>query len=63
MRFLQPAFVGDVITPEFRSNLKQAVHGRQHRAVVELAVRLSNQAGEQILKGRHVYLLRRRPEI
>ena len=30
--------------------------------VVELAVGLSNQAGERILEGRHVYLLRRGPE-
>ena len=58
MRFLHPAFVGDVVTPHFEviSN-KQLADGR--RAIVELAVRLSNQDGAQILEGRHVYLLRR----
>ena len=58
MRFLHPAFVGDVVTPHFEviSN-KQLADGR--RAIVELAVRLSNQDGAHILEGRHVYLLRR----
>ena len=61
MRFLRPAFVGDVITPSFEviSNSPAS----EHRAVVKLAVRLSNQGGEQILEGWHVYLLRLRPEI
>ena len=61
MRFLRPAFVGDVVTPEFEvvSNRPSAA-GRN--AVVELAVGLSNRAGERILEGRHVYLLRRGPE-
>ena len=58
MRFLHPAFVGDVVTPHFEviSN-KPLADGR--RAVVELAVRLSNHERVHILEGRHVYLLRR----
>ena len=60
MRFLHPAFEGDVLTPEFAvvSN-KPSTGGRT--AIVEFSVGLSNQAGKQILKGRHVYLLRRSP--
>jgi len=59
MRFLHPAFVGDVVTPDFEviSN-KPLADGR---AIVELGVRLSNQDGAHILEGRHVYLLRRTP--
>jgi 3-hydroxybutyryl-CoA dehydratase len=60
MRFLRPAFVGDVVTPEFKvASNKPSAGGRV--AVVELSVVLSNQAGEHILEGRHVYLLRRGP--
>lgn len=60
MRFLHPAFVGDVVTPHFEviSN-KPLADGR--RAIVELGVRLSNLDGAHILEGRHVYLLRRTP--
>jgi len=60
MRFLHPAFEGDVLTPKFAvvSN-KPSTGGRT--AIVEFSVGLSNQAGKQILKGRHVYLLRRSP--
>jgi 3-hydroxybutyryl-CoA dehydratase len=58
MRFLHPAFVGDVVTPRFEviSN-KPLADG--HRAIVEIAVELSNQDGARILEGRHVYLLLR----
>jgi 3-hydroxybutyryl-CoA dehydratase len=61
MRFLHPAFVGDVLTPEFSVTSNKPTAGGQ-TAVVELAVALVNQAGEQILKGRHVYLLRGDPQ-
>ncbi len=61
MRFLQPAFVGDVLTPEFSVTSNKPTAGGR-RAVVELAVVLVNQAGDQILNGRHVYLLRRDPQ-
>jgi 3-hydroxybutyryl-CoA dehydratase len=58
MRFLHPAFVGDVVTPRFEviSN-KPLADGR--RAIVEIAVELSNHDGARILEGRHVYLLHR----
>jgi acyl dehydratase len=61
MKFLHPAFVGDVLTPEFTvTSNKPSSNGRT--AVVELTIVLVNQAGEQILKGRHTYLLRRGPQ-
>jgi 3-hydroxybutyryl-CoA dehydratase len=60
MRFLRPAFVGDIVTPEFEVLSNKPSTGG-HTAVIEFAVRLSNQAGEKILEGRHAYLLRRRP--
>jgi acyl dehydratase len=58
MRFLHPAFVGDVVIPRFEviSN-KPLADGR--RAIVEIAVELSNHDGARILEGRHVYLLLR----
>jgi 3-hydroxybutyryl-CoA dehydratase len=60
MRFLHPAFVGDLLTPEFSvASNRPSAGGRM--AVVEFAIELFNQAGEPILKGRHVYLLRRGP--
>jgi len=60
MRFVRPAFVGDIVTARFEVTLNKPASG--HRAVVEFAVRLLNQDGVRILEGRHVYLLRRRPE-
>lgn len=60
MRFLHPAFVGDVLTPEFSVTAnKPSSSGRT--SIVELTINLVNQAGESILKGRHVYLVRRAP--
>ena len=61
MRFLRPAFVGDVLTPEF-SIISNKPTSRGQSCVVELGVVLVNQAGEQILNGRHVYLIRRAPQ-
>jgi hypothetical protein len=53
--------VGDLLTPEFSvASNKPSAGGSV--AVVEFAVGLFNQAGESILKGRHVYLLRRGPQ-
>jgi acyl dehydratase len=60
MRFLRPAFIGDVVTPMFEVISNQPARG--HRAIVEFAVTLQNQNGERVLEGRHIYLLRRRPE-
>jgi acyl dehydratase len=61
MKFLRPAFVGDVIVPDFEivSN-RPTGSGRAGR--VEMLVQLLNQKGESVLEGRHVYLIRRRPD-
>jgi 3-hydroxybutyryl-CoA dehydratase len=60
MQFLRPAFIGDVLVPEFEVvSMEPTASGRAGR--VEMAVRLLNQAGEAVIEGRHAYLLRRRP--
>jgi 3-hydroxybutyryl-CoA dehydratase len=60
MQFLRPAFVGDVVVPEFEVvSMEPTTSGRTAR--VEIAVRLLNDAGEPVIEGRHAYLLRRRP--
>src|SRR5713226_307201 len=60
MQFLHPAFIGDVVVPEFEVvSMVPTASGRAGR--VEMAVRLLNQAGEHVIEGRHAYLLRRRP--
>jgi acyl dehydratase len=61
MTFLQPAFVGDTVVPEFEvlSNSPGA-SGRTSR--VEIAVKLRKRDGEALLEGSHTYLLRRRPD-
>jgi 3-hydroxybutyryl-CoA dehydratase len=59
MQFLRPAFVGDVVVPEFEVvSMEPTTSGRTAR--VEMAVRLLNDAGEPVIEGRHAYLLRRR---
>jgi acyl dehydratase len=59
MQFLRPAFVGDVVVPEFEvASMEPTASGRTAR--VEMAVRLLNDAGEPVIEGRHAYLLRRR---
>lgn len=60
MKFLRPAFMGDVLTPRFEVISNKPASG--HRAVVEFGIGLLNQDGVRVLEGRHVYLLRRRPE-
>ena len=61
LEFLKPAFVGDVVVPRFEVvAVKPSSSGRVAR--VEIVVGLTNQAGEQVVAGRHCYLLRRRLE-
>ena len=60
MEFLRPAFVGDVVVPRFEV-VAVAPSGSGRAARVEIAVSLSNQAGERLIAGHHAYLLRRRP--
>ena len=60
MEFLRPVFVGDVVLPDFEVvAVEPKGDGRSSR--VEIAVSLSNQAGERVIAGRHAYLLRCRP--
>jgi acyl dehydratase len=57
MEFLRPVFVGDVVVPEFEVvSMEPTASGRTAR--VEMAVWLTNQAGERVIEGRHAYLLR-----
>ncbi len=58
MEFLRPVFVGDVVLPQFEVT---AVEPTGRSARVEIAVSLTNQAGEQVITGHHRYLLRLRP--
>jgi acyl dehydratase len=60
MQFVRPAFVGDVVVPEFEVVAMEPTASAR-TARVEIAVRLTNQAGEHVIEGRHAYLLRRRP--
>jgi 3-hydroxybutyryl-CoA dehydratase len=57
MQFPRPAFIGDVVTPEFEVvSVAPTASGRTAR--VEMAVWLTNQDGERVIEGRHAYLLR-----
>ena len=62
MEFLRPVFVGDVVLPEFEVVAVES-KGDGRSARVEIAVGLSNQAGERVIAGRHAYLLRCRPRV
>jgi acyl dehydratase len=59
MEFRNPAFVGDVVVAEYEV-LSNKPTGSGKAARIELGVRLLNQAGDCVLEGRHVYLIRRR---
>lgn len=61
MQFLHPAFVGDVVVPEYEV-VSNSPTGSGRTARVEIAVTLLKPGGEPLMKGRHVYLLRRRPD-
>lgn len=57
-RFLKPVFVGDTISPHHEvTGLEQ----KGDRGVLRLAARITNQRGETVLDGHHVYLIRCRP--
>jgi acyl dehydratase len=60
MQFLRPAFAGDVVVPHFEV-VSNSPTGSGRNCRVELAVTLSNGKGEELIRGRHVYLIRRRP--
>ena len=57
-RFLAPVFAGDTLYPALE--VDELTAGRT-TGVVGLASSVHNQAGVQVLEGRHRYLIRRRP--
>jgi len=61
-RFLKPIFVGDTVTSRFEV---MAMDHKPHHdtSLVRFNVRLLNTAGEIVLEGEHVYLLRRRGSV
>jgi acyl dehydratase len=56
-RFLAPVYLGDTLRPRL---VVEALRAQRSTGVVTLRVELHNQRGEQVLEGRHVYLVRRR---
>jgi len=57
-RFLAPVFAGDTLYPALE--VDELSPGRT-TGVVGLRAAIHNQRGEQVLEGRHRYLLRKRP--
>ncbi len=57
-RFRAPAFIGDTVYPALTVT---AVIPKEGRGVLKLAATVTNQRGEVVLEGEHVYLVRRRP--
>ena len=56
-RFLTPAFIGDTIYPALEVT---ELIPKAGRGVLKLRATLTNQRGETVLEGEHVYLVRRR---
>jgi acyl dehydratase len=56
-RFLRPVYVGDTLRPRL---VVADLKAQRSTGVVTLRVELHNQRDEQVLEGRHVYLVRRR---
>ena len=59
-KFLKPAFVGDAVTSAFEV-AEVSVKPDRDTGIVKFKVTLSNQNGETLLEGHHLYLIRRRP--
>ncbi len=59
-RFLKPVFIGDAVTSSFEVAEVTLKPGRD-TGIVRFAVTLTSRAGETVLDGHHLYLLRRRP--
>jgi acyl dehydratase len=54
-RFLKPVLLGDTVHPQFEV---VALERKGDRGVLRLAVRVTNQRGETVLEGHHVYLVK-----
>ena len=61
VRYKQPAFLGDTVTPQF-TVLAVEPKG-EGRGVLRLAISLRNQRDELILEGTHILMLKRRTEL
>lgn len=57
-RFVAPAFVGDTLQPELEV---VALDRKRSAGLVTFRVTLTNQRGELVLEGRHLYLIAYRP--
>ncbi|MFQ5899563.1 MAG: MaoC family dehydratase [Candidatus Methylomirabilia bacterium] len=57
-RFVKPVFIGDTIYPEHEV---AGLERRADRGLVRLNTRITNQGGDTVLEGYHVYLVRCRP--
>ena len=57
-RFRAPAFIGDTLYPSLQVS---EVIPKEGRGVLKLRAVITNQRGETVLEGEHVYLVRRRP--
>lgn len=54
-RFLRPVLLGDTVHPEFEV---AGLERKGDRGVLRLGVKVTNQRGEIVLEGHHVYLIR-----
>jgi acyl dehydratase len=59
-RFLAPVFIDDVLTSHFEVVAVERTAGG-NKAILRLAVTLTNQSGETVFSGHHAYLLTCRP--
>lgn len=57
-RFITPAFIGDTMLPEHEV---VALERKRAAGLVTLRVTLTNQRGEMVLEGQHLYLITYRP--
>ncbi len=57
-RFRAPAFIGDTVYPALEVT---ELIPKEGRGVLKLRATITNQRGELVLEGEHVYLVRRRP--
>src|SRR4030095_15928418 len=61
-RFLRPVLMGDTVTPELEvAETRLTQHGTN--GIVKFAARLTNQHGDMVLEGFHIYLIKRRPAL
>jgi acyl dehydratase len=58
-RFLAPAFIGDTMYPALEVT---ELLPKDRRGILKLRATITNQRGETVLEGEHVYLIRRRPD-